>query len=82
MFISAFPDGRLTELLKLDCGEYIMSEQPERYPYGPIGYTQFGYTQCDTSYPNTNELRKPLLTSSAKSGAYRLPSAPASSEPT
>jgi steroid delta-isomerase-like uncharacterized protein len=25
-FISAFPDGQLTELLRLDCGEYIVSE--------------------------------------------------------
>jgi hypothetical protein len=24
--ISAFPDGRLTEILRLDCGEYIVSE--------------------------------------------------------
>jgi hypothetical protein len=25
-FISAFPDGQLTELLRLDCGTYIVSE--------------------------------------------------------
>jgi steroid delta-isomerase-like uncharacterized protein len=25
-FISAFPDGHLTEILRLDCGEYVVSE--------------------------------------------------------
>jgi hypothetical protein len=39
-FISALPDGRLTELLRLDCGGYIVSETTSAVPIRHRWYTQ------------------------------------------
>jgi hypothetical protein len=49
-FMSLFPDGRLTELLRLDCGGYIVSETsavPIRHPWSN--------PKCDTSYRKYTE---------------------------
>ena len=49
--MSAFPDGRLTELLTLDCAGYIVAVTPERYPYGTLVTPQVRYQLREIAFP-------------------------------
>ena len=45
-FMSVFPDGRLTELLRLDCGGYLVSENN----LSGTRAAPLVIPKCDTSY--------------------------------